>query len=367
MLLKLVVCSKRDHLEHIVIGLGSDGPIGTRLRAAGIKVFVLNLRTGNRPSAISELLRLARMCRPDVIQGWMYHGNLAASAMRMATSGRPPVVWGIRQTLYDYRYEKPWTARVIRIGAVLSRKLPDKIVYNSRLSAAQHAALGYDASRAVVIPNGFDLERYSPSTAARVELRAELGLDESTPIVGMLARFHPMKRHDMFLESVQRIRQQIPSAHFVLAGRGVDSTNPGLAELVSKHGLGRFVSFLGERGDVARILAGIDILCLPSSWGEGFPNIVGEAMACGTACVVTDVGDSATIVGSTGEVVRRGDAKALAEATVRLLSEPASKRRDRGLAGRLRIKEHYSLASVVSDFEQLYQSVLPTKADNGEP
>jgi glycosyltransferase involved in cell wall biosynthesis len=290
--------------------------------------------------------------RPDVVQGWMYHGNLAA----LAAPSRTPVVWNIRQSIGQLRREKAATAAVILAGAMLSRR-PRAIVYNSAVSAREHESLGYRDDRTRLIPNGFDLERFRPESAARARLRASLGIPADALVVGLLGRFHPMKDHANFLAALGRVLPGTPSLHAVLAGRGLVPGNAALMGLLPPGAERARVHLLGEVADVPGLAAGLDVLCLSSGDGEGFPNVVGEAMACEVPCVVTDSGDAAAVVGDTGLVVPRADTAALAAALADMLGRSPEARAELGRAARRRVSERFSIASIAAQYEALYGEV----------
>jgi len=209
----------------------------------------------------------------------------------------------------------------------------------------------------MVIPNGFDLSRFVPDQRMRHEVRAELGLTPDAPLIGMVGRYDPIKNHTGFIQAAKRIRQQVPAAHFVLVGMGVDAANPELSAALATAGLGGAVHMLGLRQDIPRLMAALDVLALPSH-GEAFPNVLGEAMACGVPCVTTDVGDAAYIVGPSGQVVPVGEMEALADKVVQLLSlEPAAMEQLRQQA-RARISELFEIGGVVSQYERLYAGLV---------
>ena len=352
MLYKLVGALPRDEYAPTVISLLDEGPVGKRIRELGIPVYALGLHgVWQVPIALARLAMICREFRPQVLVGWMYHGNLFAT-IAGAAGPEAALLWSIRQSLYDLGAERPLTRMVIRAGARLSRR-PYAIIYNSKVAAQQHGAHGYRPRREVLIPNGFDCNVFRPNPDARLALRARLHLTPTTPLVGLVARYHPMKDHPSFFEAARLLVAE-RDVHFVCAGTGVEDANRNLAALVGQCGLTDRVHLLGEVSDVPALLAGLDVLCLSSSRGEGFPNIVGEAMACGVPCVVTDVGDSALVVGPTGSVVPPGDPAALARACTGLLEEPALAKATRSRAARDRVVNHFSLQAVAIRYAQLF-------------
>ncbi len=355
-LLKLLAASPALRAGARVISLRDLGTVGPRLEALGIPVWATGIRRSlPTPAAVLRLRKMVRAASPSLLQGWMYHGNLAALAARGWLRKRVPLVWNIRHSVYSLGAEKPMTAMVIRLGAMLSR-WPDRIIYNSRLAASQHEGLGYASDRTLVIPNGFDIARFFPRSDVRSPVRAELGLASDTTLVGVVGRYHPMKGHENFLRAVAVVRREFPDARFVMAGTGVTPDNRDLMEVVGALQMREAVLPLGELSDTSRLMAALDLLCLPSS-SEGFPNVVGEAMACGVPCVVTDVGDAAWLVGETGIVVPPRDPAALAEGMRQLLRAPSNARVQLGAAARRRIESHFTLAAVIQQYTDIYSAL----------
>jgi glycosyltransferase involved in cell wall biosynthesis len=266
------------------------------------------------------------------------------------------VLWNVRHSVHDLALEKPLTRLIIRLSARLSG-LPKAIIYNARVSAAQHARLGFDPSRAVVIPNGFDCAQFRPRPEARPRLRGQLGIDPARAVIGLVARAHPMKDPGNLVRAAASLQARGHAIHLVIVGSGLDQTNRELAELVRECGLGAQVSLLGERTDIPEVVAGFDVAALSSAWGEGFPNVLGEAMACGVPCVATDVGDCGWVIGPHGAIVPPRQSEALADALARLLELEPDARRQLGLAGRARILQQFALQQVVSQYETLYLQV----------
>lgn len=350
MLVKLLAGMDRNRFDQVVVSLMPEGGNRPDIEAMGIPVHDLGMERGlPGPVALFRMAKLARRLAPDLVQGWMYHGNLAAHYMRRFHEA--PEVWNVRHSVHDLGHEKPLTGSIIKLGARLSGR-PRRIVFNSEVSRDQHVALGYRRANSEVIPNGFDLERFRPDPAARARIRAELGLDPTTPLVGLVGRRHPHKGHADFLAAVARVHAVRPGAAYLMAGRGVTAEALGLAG----HPAADRLFPLGERPDAPHLMAALDVLCV-SSVTEAFPNVLGEAMACGVPCVTTDVGDAARIVEGLGRIVPAGNPEALADALEGMLDLPEEARRDLGARGRERIAERYSLAAVVGRYEDLYESL----------
>lgn len=364
MLYKILSCTNLSVFNPVVISLMGHGPMSERIQELAIPVYSIDMSRGRpTPAALWRLVRLVRKLQPYLIQGWMYHGNLAALLAAYLMPKRVPVLWNIRQSLYDLNAEKRLTAVIIRLGAWLSSK-PQKIIYNSQVSAEQHEIIGYAADKRLIIPNGFDCDKFKPSVSARLWLRQLLGLKKDTLLIGLIGRFHPMKDHVNFIHASARLVARYPEVHFVLAGRDVDKSNIILMKTVHETGLENNVHLLGERTDIAEITAGLDIAS-SSSWGEGFPNVIGEAMACGVPCVVTDVGDSSWIVGNTGLVVPPRDPGALSDAWAKLIEMGAERRVNLGQKARQRLIKHFSLPRIVYQYEKVWRNMNVNSSPKG--
>jgi glycosyltransferase involved in cell wall biosynthesis len=348
MLLKLLERSPVLRQGRVLV-LKDRGELGDRFRALGVSVDFLGIRAN--PSAIrsfSRLVRLLREDRPDVVSTWMYHADLFGGlAARIAGV---PVVWGIRNSTLGAE-SKLRTRLVVRAAALLSSWIPETIVSCSRKAIDVHSDLGYIRDRFRLIPNGFDTELFRPCSEARSAIRRELGIGDGVRLVGMVARFDPQKNFAGFLAAAASVRKRRRDVHFVLAGAGIDSTNEALAQLVERHQLVGAISMLGPRSDVPRLMAALDVCVLSSIYGEAFPNVLGEAMACGVPCVTTDVGDSAEIVGETGLVVAPGDDDALATGILHILSLSTEQWSALGESARARVMSVFSIDATASRFE----------------
>lgn len=355
MLFKLVSHLDRNVFEPEVLSMTDIGAIGEKIRALNIPVGALAMRLGvPDPRGLLRLTRRLRSRPPDVIQTWMYHADLIGG-LGAKLAGGIPTVWNIRHSNLNPQSNKRahmWTAKAC---ARLSAWLPARIVTNSETSRLSHEKLGYAPEKMQVIPNGFDLAMFKADPIARVSVRKELGIPEDTLLIGLVARFDRQKDHHNFVQAAARFVRQFPDVHFLLCGSGVTSENKELCDWIRGAGLERLCHLLGRRDDVPRLTAALDI-ATSSSLGESFCNAIGEAMACGVPCVVTDVGDSAWLVGNTGRVVPPMNPEALAGAWRELVEDPNA-RRELGLAARHRVQDYFDLPLIVRQYERLYEEI----------
>lgn len=363
MLLKLLSSSGSERVESRVTTLIPEGKVASRLRDAGVIVDSLDMsRAVPSPLAIPRLATRLRAWRPDLVQGWLLQGNLMATLASRFAFLRVPVLWNVRWALYDLETESHRSRVLLRMTGALSRS-PQRILFNSQRALEQHAVLlGYPLDRGTVIPNGFDVSRFAPDAVARREVRQELQVPSDAVLVGLIARYHPMKDHVNALRAAQRLVALGHKALFLFAGKDVDSANSELAGVIASLGLSAHVRLLGERHDTPRLFASLD-LYWASSWArgvaEGFPNVLGEAMASGVPCVATDVGDARWVLGDVGRIVPPHDPEALALAAHDILSMSEPARHAEGERARARIRREFAIEDVVKRYHDVYQQLLP--------
>ena len=355
-MLERLLAALSPDIVPLVISLSTLGDVGPRLTSRGFNVIALGMRRGvPSPMAVWRLATLLRRFNVDVVHTWMYHADLVGGlAARLA--GVRAVMWGIHQSNIDPAMNKRSTLWVMRLCAKASTWLPGRIACVATRARDVHVAVGYAASRFVIIPNGFDLSEFRTDASARAAVRAELGLPADTPLVGMIGRFDPQKNHHGFFDAMARLRVSRPGVHALLAGTGVDADNGALNRWMDEAGVRDACHLLGRRNDVPRLMAALDVLLLPSL-GEAFPNVVGEAMACGVPCVVTDVGDAAYMVGSLGRVVASGDMAGLAAAAANLLTLPASKREELARHLQADVCRRFDIRVVAGRYEAEYRAL----------
>lgn len=362
MLWRLLSRMNRARFSNVVVSLTDQGNLGSCIQALGIPVHLLNIRRGRPdPRGIWRFWKILRHERPQVVQSWLYHAGLLGQMVAGLSNGYA-AAWNIRCSNMEMRHYPRQTELVVRVLAKLSA-IPDAVLVNSEAGRRMHEALHYRPRRWRVIPNGFDVDVFRPDPGAGAPFRKNLGLPAETLLIGLVARYDPMKDHRNFLEAAAYLLKDRPDVHFVLVGRGVEDSNLELAAITQRLNIVKNVHFLGERADIMNVMPALDIVTLSSAFGEGFPNVVGEAMASGVPCVVTDVGDAAMIVGKTGKVVPVKDPEALARAMGQLIDMGATARRRLGLAARRRIEECFSLPAVVHQYEQLYEELASSVRD----
>ena len=319
MLVKLLSTEVFANDQVTVVVLQSRGVLTDELRAAGHEVIHLNLsKTAGGLLRLVRLPVIVRRHRPDVIHSWLYQSDLAAGISAILAGARP-VIWSIRQTDISLTHNPALTVICAKLCAWGSRFLPRAIITNAFASRQSHVSFGYDNARIKVIPNGIDLASFSPDRAAGRQIREELGIPPFADAIGLVARFNSQKNHAASFAAARLMAAERPDLHFILCGAGMVANNPDLNAIIDGSFDKSRIHLLGQRRDIASVMNALNLFML-SSTGEGWPNVVGEAMACGVPCVVTDVGDVARIVGEAGFVVPSGTPEALAETALRFLA-----------------------------------------------
>ena len=339
-----------------VISLTEQGTVGGKIEALGIPIKSLGMKSGvPNPLAILKLARYLYIHQSDIIQTWMYHADLIGG-LAAKLGGNRPVVWNIRNTDLNSQRVKRMTIMIARLSAWLSHYLPEKIITNSKVAYEAHTRLGYCKEKMLVIPNGFDLDTYKPDPSARKTVRHELGLENEALLIGIFARFDPQKDHANFIQAAALLHKKYPETHFLLCGAEITRENKMLLQWIETSRLDACFHLLGQRNDIPLLTAALDIATL-SSIGEAFPNVIGEAMACGIPCVATDAGDIAYIIGETGIIVSPSDSQALAKGWVQMIDLGYSGRRKLGAKARQRIQREFQIDKIVRQYESLYKSL----------
>ncbi len=358
MLYKLISKMDRNYFDVCVVSLTDIGPVGEKIKKLNIPVVAVGMKRGWKSffsfSGFFKLLKIVKNYKPDIIQTWMYHSDLIGGLVGKIL--KIPVIWNIRHSNLDPKCNKKTTIWTAKICAKFSKILPKKIICCSYASKNVHSKLGYDESKMVVIPNGFDLDIFFPDRKAREKVRKELGINDKIIVIGFAARFDSQKDHKNFFESAKIVHKIYPNVHFLLCGDGISWENKKLTEWIEKSGVKKVTHLLGRRDDMKNIYNSIDIFC-SSSCGEGFPNVIGETMACEIPCVATNVGDSAIIIKDAGFVVPPKNPEALSKAIIKIIEIGEEKRKELGKKARDRIKKNYSIEKIVKNYEQLYKKI----------
>jgi glycosyltransferase involved in cell wall biosynthesis len=357
MLCNLLTRTDRDRFEPHVVSLIDDLKLAAPILNAGIPLQVMGMRPGlPNPSGPAKLVRHLRRLRPEIVQTWMDHSNLIGGVAARAVPGTK-VIWGIHHSHHVRGLTKRSTLLTVWACGKLSSLVPSRIVCCSQHAQKLYVRDGFAADRMLVIPNGFNTELFHPNADARLQIRRELGIDGKAILIGLVARFDPLKDHANFIAAAGLLNKEFADVHFLMCGDGVDNNNAALMGQIAALGIGARCHLLGQRRDVAKIHVSLDI-ATSSSISEAFPLAVGEAMACGVPCVATDVGDSRMMIGDTGRIVPASESPALAAGWAEMLKMDVLARLRLGTEARRRVRELFDLEAVVRKYEDLYLELV---------
>lgn len=340
---------------HRVISFGSKEPLSGRIEALNIVVEYIDFQPNKfEPWKFLKFVKIINDYKPDITQTWLYHADLIGSIASQLVS-HAPIIWGIHHTTTDKSSVKSSTWIIIRLLAQLSRFLPSCIICCSHSAYQAHLNLGYPKNKMTVIVNGIDTTQFRPDSNARGVVRDELGLSPQTILIGMFARFHPQKDHKTFIRAAGILLKQNPDVHFVLAGNEIDNSNKLLMDELSREDILKNFHLLGNRLDMPRLQAGMDIGTLSSAYGEALSMTLCEAMSCGIPCVATNIGDSALLIGDAGLTVEPNNPDALAHAWMTILGYSNIEYNHLGNKARQRILKIYNRLQMVSEYNRVYQ------------
>ncbi|MET1253598.1 glycosyltransferase [Aliikangiella maris] len=360
-LFRLVTFDKSN--EHIIISIMGDGIYGQKLRESGHTIFSLAVRRGKvKFSCFYSIYKIVKEVRPDVVQTWLYHSDLLGGIIaRLA--GVKTVVWGIRHSNLDPKLNSKIIIYIAKISSLFSKIIPKRIISCSIKAAEVHKNIGYKASIFEVIPNGYDLNKIKHTRKGRYGYRSNWRIGEKEIVFGVVGRWDPLKDHKNFIRAVSDLKRQYKgSIKCILVGPNIDNSNVELVKLIRYYELEDDFLLLGPTKQISEVMSAFDLLVLPSL-GEAFPNVVAEAMACGTPCIVTDVGDASFIVGSNGWVVPPADHIALSNAMSESIAKNADENEWQNLTQRCRerIEQNFSIESMVSRFSDVWFDAKESK------
>lgn len=346
------LCQFDKEHNHTVISLKGEGKYGSLLKDIGLDVYAFDVSSNQiKFSSLRKIYKLIILLKPDVVQTWMIRADLIGGFLaRLA--GIKKIFWGVHFThlLLDR------SALFRKLCSLLSGYIPKRIIYCAGLSREIQESIGYKRSKGIVINNGYNVDSFSPNLSLAKEFRNELNFIDDTFVIGYVGRYHPDKDITNLIQSFTIVKEGIPNFKVTIIGSDLDDDNQDLKSLIKEHGLSHYIHLLGTRNDIPSVMNGIDLLVLSSRY-EAFPNVLNEAMACGTPCVTTDVGDSSYIVGMTGWVTPINNPLALGNAMIQASAEKRFNKHSwikRKTECRERIVNKFGLEKMVKQYTSLW-------------
>lgn len=350
MLYKLLSHIDQSKYDVKVISMIDNGFYGEKIKKLGINVYHLNMKP--KQLNIMAFIKACKLIKgADILQTWMYHANIFGYLINKIVRGEK-IIWGIRHANLDRGKNKYRTLLIVKICAKLSKNV-DHVISCSQIAVKTHIDYGYFPDNIITIPNGFEMNKFTYNKVAKKQLLYELKITSNPFVISLVGRWDVLKDHKNFFQALRLVAQVKNNFIAILCGSNINYTNKELKDLVLLNQLRNKVFLLDKRNDIPRIMSASDIL-VSSSSGEGFSNVIGEAMACETPCVVTNTGDSAYIVGKTGLVIEKQDPKQLAKAILKMMDMKKYELRELGKEARNRITENYDIINIVKNYEALY-------------
>jgi len=349
------LCTNDNENQHAVISLMGLGKYGPLLTDKGIDVYTLDMPQGKVTfSGLLKLYRLIKEQKPDVVQTWMYHADFIGGVIaRLA--GIKNVFWNIRHSTLEEGLSSKSTIYIAKLCAVLSNFVPKAIICCANNAVKVHADLGYNKKKMNVIGNGYELDSLTINQTQGDAVKYELGLAGVPCVLGMVGRYDPQKDHLNLLESLNLLRNSEIDFKCLLVGKDLNDNNTVLMGQINQLNLSDNILLLDQRSDIPSVMNALDVHVLSSN-SEAFPNVLAEAMACGTPCVTTDVGDAALIVGNTGWVVKPRSPVLLAKAIEEACHESVNPEAwyARKLAAREKVVKNHSIENMISKYHRVW-------------
>jgi glycosyltransferase involved in cell wall biosynthesis len=352
--------SKSSNFKHIVISLMSTGKYGALLEEAGIETYYLNIARGKMSLfALGKIYKIIKKINPDVVQTWMPHCDLMGGIIaRLA--GIKNVYWSIHHSILVRGESKLSTILIVKLNSFLSKFIPTKIIYCADKSRETQEAIGFISSKGVIVNNGYDVSKFIYNNKFSSAFKNNLNISDKF-LIGNVGSYNPQKDHKNLLLALKKLKAKINTRwHCILVGTNLDKSNSELTSLVLELGLTDNVSLIGPHNDIPVVMNAIDLFVLSSS-SEAFPNVLNEAMACGTPCVTTNAGDSSFIVGNTGWSVPVRNPEALAESIIHAMNEKLSDKLTwevRKNRARTRIVENFGIKKMIDKYEDIWSEGL---------
>ena len=347
------ICKYDKNNEHLVISLKGPGKYYSLLKKIGVNVYYLNIKFYSINKFFS-LVSLIRFLKPNIVQTWLIHADfLGGIAAKLA--GIKNIIWNIRYTKIKFGKSKHTSVMIIKILSYLSFSIPSSIVVVSKIAKKIYQMEGYDKKKFIYIPNGYDISLLKSDKIKRKTFRNKIKIKKNTILIGNVARYDPKKDHANLLKALSILKLTNSNFLCILVGARMNKNNIELNSLIKKLNLSDKVKLLGQNKNIPEIMNGIDIYVQSSSYGEGFPNVVAEAMSCGTPCIVTDVGDASYIVDKIGWVVPPNDEIRLSKIIDRIANQiGTNKWKKRSKDARLRIKQNFNIKKMIGSYNKLW-------------
>ncbi|EJL6710041.1 glycosyltransferase [Vibrio cholerae] len=349
------LCKNSKNFKHEVISLTGNGKYTSMLEEVGVVVYPFYFSS---VFSFFKLIFLIKTINPELVQTWMYHSDLiGGGAAKIA--GIKKIFWGVRHSNLEKGKVKNSTIYIARLSALFSKFIPTKIICCANKAKEVHSNIGYCKEKLLVIQNGYDFSKFYPSNEYRQKIRQEWKLDNSTFVIGNVARYDPFKDHENLLRALYKLKLSAVPFRCFLIGNNITDQNVELKNKVIELDLSSNVILIGPRRDIPAVMNALDLHVLSSS-SEGFPNVVAESMACGAFNVSTQVGDISEIISNPRLICPTKNSDALFD-VIKLAYDMWAKYPEDFLMQKKQnervIKEKFSINTMVSAFENCWKQL----------
>lgn len=362
LLFRLSESLDKPEFTHIIICLTGETELAEKFRNRGVKVYNLNMRCVlHTVKCILQLKKILKLEQPSVVHTWLYHADLITTVAMIGIKSIP-LVWSIHHANENFDGDKKSTKWLVKSLALMSGRIPTVIIYCSEYAKRVHRKLGYRPKKDIVINNGIDTNRFSPSSLLRKQFRDEFGISKNTLVIGMVARYSPVKGYEVFIDMAHKLLEKNYDIKFVMIGTDIVNTNHELIDTLEKLELSSHTLLLGEREDIEGAMNGMDVLVCPS-FAESFGLVVVEALMCEVPVVCSDLEVLRFIAGD-DYVTPVGNSHLLANKVNQLITTTLPERRIIGNKGRKRMIEQFDEVLMIEKYKRIYNEISSSNSKN---
>ncbi len=333
----------------LIITLVSEGYFGNKLKNKGYNLINLNMKKNIFIIfKIFRLIQIIKKYNPEIVHSWLYHSNLIGG-IASKISGVKQIFWSIH---HEFEYSNISMFIEMKILALLSYFIPNKIVYCSYSSKQNHILNGYNRNLSHIIENGISLEKFKPKKELRINVRKKLKIKKNCFLIGNISRYHPVKDHETLLKALKILKKNKIFFKCILVGKGLSNSNINLSNKIRKYNLVDNVILYGKSLKVHELLNAFDLNIL-SSKSECSPVTLLEAMATGVPSLSTNVGNAKNLIGNSGWIVESENPEALAS-YISYIANNRYKLAEKSKLGIKRVRSLYTREKMRLSYRALY-------------
>ena len=342
--------SLNDNFKQYVICLGNKGYYSQKIEEIGLEIYHINFNSWHFVKSLIRFITVLKKISPNIIQGWMNHGNFASILALFILNFKPIIYWNIRQSFYKNKNDLFYTKFLFLFNIFFSR-IPKKIIINSNISKIQLQNFGFHIDSFKFIPNGFDSNYWVRDLSFRKLKRENLGIENLDFLIGYVGRYHPMKNIILLLKAFEIISINFPNSKLVIIGHKENDFNK-FEKLIFDRIPNNQIILLNQKNNINKYYSIFDLFTL-CSVSEGFPNVLGEAMSCELCCISTNVGEASALLQEVGFIIPVDDLDALVREITNCI-ENLEITKNMGGGARNKIIKSYSLQNTVNQYFNLY-------------